>query len=483
MRRTRFIAAILGSLSLCGASQASPGWSGHRDDSIDAPPAVRSAPAVSVYIVRADSVRAAVHAVRRAGGHVMAELPIVSGVSARLSAQQANTLRRNRHLELFADAPLKTQGGPIIDQYARIEVGADQLGSQGFFGNGVTVAILDSGIWASWDNVKNNLSGKSKILKQYNAITNQVGDSGSDTARDDYGHGSHIASLNWILANRATYNVRVLNLSFGAKPQSFYWNDPIDQAVMKLWQAGVVVVASAGNYGPTAQSITVPGNTPYVITVGAMTDNYTPTNPADDGVTSFSSTGPTYEGFVKPDLFAPGGHMIGSMNAGTMSIAKTHPEFATANNTMFVMSGTSQSAAVVSGIVALMLQANPSLTPNLVKCRLVASASSSVNSSGKAAYSIFQQGAGMVNAYAAVYSQAAGCANQGLNIANDIAGTMHYGGPAHQDAATKQFYLVDLNGNRMQSDGYLWNNGYLWNQSTVAPASAPMVNESWNNQE
>src|SRR5215471_4296560 len=122
-------------------------------------------------------------------------------------------------------------------------------------------------------------------------------------------------------------------------------------------------------------TITVPGNTPYVITVGAMTDNYTPTNPADDGVTSFSSTGPTYEGFIKPDVVAPGGHLIGSMNAGTMTIPLKYPQFATANNTMFVMSGTSQAAAVVSGVVALVIQANPTLTPDQVKCRVMASAS------------------------------------------------------------------------------------------------------------
>ena len=264
---------------------------------------------------------------------------------------------------------------------------------------------------------------------------------------------------------------------------------------MKLWQAGIVVVASAGNFGPTAQSISVPGNNPYVITVGAMTDNYTPNNPADDGVTSFSSTGPTYEGFVKPDIVAPGGRMVGSMDAGIMTIPRAHPEFATANNMMYVMSGTSQSAAVVSGAVALMLQANPSLTPDQVKCRLMASAASKVKSDGKAAYSIFQQGTGMVNAYDAVYSQAANCANQGLNIANDIAGTAHYGGPARQDATSGAFYLVDSAGNRLSGAGYLWNNsfaknlgylwnnGYLWNQSSVVSSSSSMVTESRNVQE
>ena len=76
------------------------------------------------------------------------------------------------------------------------------------------------------------------------------------------------------------------------------------------------------------------------------------------------------------------------------------------------MSGTSQAAAVTSGVVALMLQANPTLTPDQVKCRLMASAHSAMGANGAAAYTVFQQGAGLVNAYAAVYSQASGCANQ-----------------------------------------------------------------------
>jgi serine protease AprX len=293
----------------------------------------------------------------------------------------------------------------------------------------------------------------------------------------------------------------VVNLSFGAKPQSCYWNDPIDQAVMKLWRAGIVVVASAGNFDPFAQSIAVPGNTPYVITVGAMTDNYTPNDPTDDGIASFSSAGPTCEGFIKPDVVAPGGHLAGLMSKAQQKPAATYPQFATGTHNMFVMSGTSQAAAVTTAAVALMLQANPTLTPDQVKCRLEASSASLVDKFGAAAYTVFEQGAGMINAYNAVYSQAANCANQGLNIANDVAGTQHFGGPAHQDAKTGKFYVVDANGNPITADGYLWNNmywklngylwnngslwnnGYLWNQSTVAPASSPAATESWNNQE
>jgi hypothetical protein len=135
-------------------------------------------------------------------------------------------------------------------------------------------------------------------------------------AFDGSGNGSYanvLNGLNWILANRTTYGaIRVVNLSFGARPQSFYWNDPIDQAVMKLWQAGIVVVASAGNFGPGAQTIAVPGNTPYVITVGAITDNFTPNDPSD--VRGFRQAG--YRGAGRP----PGrlhGRQSGSHLAGT----------------------------------------------------------------------------------------------------------------------------------------------------------------------
>jgi len=155
----------------------------------------------------------------------------------------------------------------------------------------------------------------------------------------DATYASVLNGLNWIYANRTTYGaIRVLNLSFGSAPKSFYWNDPIDQAVMKLWKAGIVVVASAGNYGPAAQSIAVPGNTPYVITVGAMTDNFTPDDPSDDGVTSFSSAGPTYEGFVKPDIVAPGGHLAAFMDTSLQVLPSRYPQYGSTDPNLFIMS-------------------------------------------------------------------------------------------------------------------------------------------------
>src|SRR5581483_2308093 len=163
-----------------------------------------------------------------------------------------------------------------------------------------------------------------------------------------------------------------------------------------------------------------------------------------DFLASFSSTGPTYEGFVKPELVAPGGHIIAVMQTSS-TIANAHPSFLGTNkylgSSYFYMSGTSMSAAVVSGTVALMLQANPALTPDDVKCRLMSSAHPALSPTGTLAYTIFQQGAGELNAYDAVYSQASGCANTGLNIAADLAGTQHFGGPANQ-AADGSYYIM-----------------------------------------
>ena len=452
----------------------------------------------SSYIVQAQSLAAARAAVRdhrrqrdaRARHHRGA-------VAAQLTATQADALRARSHVD--SKHELRRQGGRLLCQPTSCGRPGQCLHGSGITGKGVTIAFLDTGLWP------NTLSPRTQpaigvFLQGYDAILNKTG---TANVNDTNGHGTHVISiatnsatsvdgtyigiapdaarvvveafdatgagtyanvirgLDWILTNRATYNIRVVNMSFGATPQSFYWNDPLAKAVMKLWQAGVVVVASAGNWGPNAQSITVPGNVPYVITVGAMTDNYTPANAGDDRLASFSSTGPTYEGFVKPEIVAPGGHVTGLMNK-TNTIPKAHPEFHDGDK-YFMMSGTSQAAAVVCGAVALMLQAQPTLTPNQVKCKLMSSARAAVDATNKLAYTVFQQGAGRINVYDAVYNQNTACANVGLDIAADLAGTKHYGGPARQKA-DGTFYVVDAAGQPINQQGYLWNNGYLWNQ-------------------
>ena len=283
-------------------------------------------------------------------------------------------------------------------------IGADKLHCGGITGRGVTIAVLDTGLWRDTFQFYGN-----RVLATVDVT---YGGRGPVTG-DPYGHGTHvtsiaasgaqalsgayqgiapqanivavrafdgtgagryvdvIAGLNWIVANKTKYKIRVLNLSFGASPQSFYWDDPLNQAVMAAWKAGIVVVVAAGNEGPDPMTVNVPGNVPYVITVGALTDNNTPYNYADDRLASFSSTGPTFEGFVKPELVSPGGHIAASMSSSSY-LSYIDPGSVDALRQLFTMSGTSQAAAVTSGVVALMLQDEPSLTPDTVKCRLLA---------------------------------------------------------------------------------------------------------------
>ncbi len=159
-----------------------------------------------------------------------------------------------------------------------------------------------------------------------------------------------VRGIDWVVQNRVAHGIGVINLSISAQPQSWYWDDPINQAVMAAWQAGIVVVASAGNGGPDPMTVGVPANVPYVIAVGAISDAYTPADPGDDFLASFSAAGPTLEAFVKPELVAPGGHLISTMKKAA-ALSSTFTEYRSGSH-YFQMSGTSQAAAVVSGVAA-----------------------------------------------------------------------------------------------------------------------------------
>ena len=198
----------------------------------------------SGFIVEAHDSASAAAAVRQVGGRVTRDLPIIDGVASQLTTAQATRLRKSTHLSLFPDAGATPQGGP--DAWNMPVMGVPQLHAQGINGTGVTVAVIDTGV--------GNAQGIAPWAKL--VWVRAFGANGAGS------YSNVIAGMNWILTHKAQYNIRVLNLSFGAPPQSYYWNDPINQAAMKLWQAGIVVVASAGNSGPAEQTISVPGNTP-----------------------------------------------------------------------------------------------------------------------------------------------------------------------------------------------------------------------------
>jgi serine protease AprX len=355
-------------------------------------------------------------------------------------------------------------------------VGADALHRNGITGKNVTVAIIDSGLWQH-DALIQDTNGNTRLLASYDAIANTE----KTEVFDESGHGTHMASvlahsgpvsnngeptgsfkgiapdvnlvavkafnvegqgdfldivraIQYVVDNREKYSIKVLNLSFAARPRWEYWLDPINQAVMRAWASGITVVAAAGNEGPDPMTIGSPGNLPYVITVGAVTDSWTLDTRSDDYIPDFSSRGPTPNAHIKPDLVAPGGHMTGLTRPGS-TLAKSHPEYFLSTGE-FVMTGSSQASALVSGIAALLLQLEPDLSPDDIKCKMMSSAEPAINNDGLLAYSPFVQGNGYVSATRAITLGQRGCGNMGLDVNKDINGD-HYQGPA----------IIDENGN------------------------------------
>lgn len=281
-------------------------------------------------------------------------------------------------------------------------------------------------------------------------------------------YSSVISAIEWVVANKQTYNVRVLNLSLYAPVQGPYWADPMNQAVMRAWQAGIVVVVAAGNQGPDAGTITAPGNVPYVITTGAIkSGRYTESG--YDELATYSSRGPTESAFVKPDLVVPASRTIAPIpNDSTLALLipeASMQEKAPVNygigtpakeHTYFRLSGTSMAAPQISGIVALMLQVNPDLTNNQVKHRIMDTARAAIDATtGEPIYSIWEQGAGLVNTNDAVFATSTESANAGMDVSLDLSSTTHYWGNTTWDEASGDFLLVDP----ITGQTHVWDGG------------------------
>lgn len=246
-----------------------------------------------------------------------------------------------------------------------------------YTGKGVGVAVLDTGIYPHLD-FGNRIWAFQDFISYKRA------------PYDDNGHGTHVAGIiagdgsashgkyrgvapecgilackvldrlgngnkedvlrafQWILDNRKRYPIRIVNISVGTTYKNISDHDSLVQGVERLWDEGVVVVAAAGNQGPKSGSITAPGCSKKIITVGS--------SDMVDGKKAVSGRGPTSECVCKPDLVAPGNKVV-SCAPGTDKFYGSK-------------SGTSMSTPLISGAIALMLEKDPLLTNVEIKMML-----------------------------------------------------------------------------------------------------------------
>ena len=287
-----------------------------------------------------------------------------------------------------------------------------------------------------------------------------------------------LAGLDWVLANHAEHNIRVINMSLGKAVESSVDTDPLVLATEAVWDAGVVVVASAGNYGKLGYShITSPGNSPKIITVGSVTDRGT-IDPSDDYVSSYSSLGPTgIDRIMKPDLLAPGNRFIAPIS--------DHAHFKTAlvnavpncggncTGKYLEMSGTSMAAGVVSGAAVLMLSKDTGLNAATVKARLMRSAN-------KLDIDPIIAGSGVLDVQGAlnetgVVSQAPSprmipsADGSGVMIEDtaQLWGGAQWGASAlwQSGAAWNDTPSNPVANSFLWSDSYLWSDSFLWSDS------------------
>ena len=359
-----------------------------------------------------------------------------SGAVLEVNAGQLAALRDDETMDhLSGDIRITSS----VDATAIEAIGVDQVWAgagdvPALTGKGVTVAVIDSGIDTRHNALRKRVlasrdftggdgmdryghgthvaaiiagqGGKTAETAAYRGIApgaylvnlRVLGDDGSGTASDV------IEAIDWAIEHQHEYNIGVINLSLGAPVLQPYRDDPLCEAVERAVKARITVVVAAGNYGKTKDGtsvyggITTPANSPYAIAVGAIDTHGTAVR-SDDTLATYSSKGPTrYDLIIKPDVSAPG-HHIASAEAPDSYLSKTYPQnhvSGTGSNAVMQLSGTSMSAGIVSGAVALLIDQRPHLKPNDAKAVL------EVTSTFMPTAGLMGAGAGSANVLAAI---------------------------------------------------------------------------------
>ncbi len=452
---------------------------------------VRAADGVSLSLIS--------FVVQLAGGSVGRLLPIIGGVAATvpnasLTALAANSLVAHLSMDRMLAGAMERTGPTVGATVVRQQLGYD--------GSGVGVAVVDSGITA-WHDDLTDANGSQRVVRFVDFVN------GRPSPYDDYGHGTHvagivggngfdsggarsgiapgvqltvlkvldqngggrisdvIAALDYVVSHRSELNIKVVNLSVATGVYESYYLDPLTLAARAAVNAGIVIVAAAGNNGRTPQGqtryggTTAPGNAPWVLTVGASSHMGT-IDRTDDTIAAFSSRGPTaVDRSAKPDIVAPG--------VGIESLSNPLSSFYTSKAAYLLpgtiptsylpylsLSGTSMATPVVTGTVALMLQANPALTPNAVKAILEYTAQI------YSQYDALTEGAGFLNAKGAV--------DLALFFASP--GGLY---PSSPDWSTQIIWgNREVAGGRLTPDASGWSGSVVWGAMTAqngAPAA------------
>jgi len=375
---------------------------------------------IRVIVQEADDTDMAEHFVEKMGGSVIKDLPLINAFAAELPAQTVPQLAGMTSVSWISlDALVKSTAKPIKDPDPPVEplpenyyldtLNVRQVWEMGYHGEDIGVAVIDSGIFTDRDFtiVPKKPHTRIRVEKSFN----------SESSSDKYGHGTHVAgilggngaasggmysgiapmvdlinlkisndlglayesdtvdAMQWVFDNKDAYNIRVVNLSIQSTVPQSYNESALDAAAEILWFNGVVVVAAAGNWNNNSTFSAIqaaPANDPFIITVGA-TDEKGSSKRTDDSTTSFTASGTTLAGFNKPEVLAPGVDIISVLSDGSDWIFE-HPDHVVMDGEYFRLSGTSMAAPMVAGAAALLLQAEPNLTPDQVKYRLIHSA-------------------------------------------------------------------------------------------------------------
>ncbi len=448
-----------------------------------------SASAGETVIVSATGLLSPALAVLGVGGTVLTQYHLIDAVDAVIPTFVEPLLAAIPGITVTPDVSVSIGSTPeSTGPHAPSDVflqqtGATQLAAAGDTGQGVTVAVLDTGI--------DNLPDFAGRLIGGVDLTG-----GNNPFQDSYGHGTFVAGLiagngassdgqysgeapdanlvsikvagadgtttlgtvisglQWAVDNQSRYGIKVLNISLGVQPTESTVINPLDQAVEAVWNSGIAVVASAGNAGPFNGTILSPGDDPLVITVGAL-DDMASTSTADDEMTDFSSVGPTSpDGWVKPDLVTSGRSVV-SLAAPGSTVYDDYPS-ARVGSANFVGSGTSFSAAITSGAAALVLTDSPGLSPNQVKARLLG------NTSPGPVGNPFVDGHGALNAYAAATSGPMSFNQSAANLIPTSLGATVSLSPTGPVDTWNASLWSGLSGEQLPSGGSAWN-GYAWN--------------------